>query len=49
MDAMERIVMLSKARRMLDGRGSVSIGELRTILDAVLDDMVNESYEKIAR
>lgn len=49
MDAMERIVMLSKARRMLDGSGSVSICELRTILDAVLDDMVNESYEKIAR
>lgn len=45
----ERIVLLSRSRSILEGRGRVSISDARDLIVRVIDDMIDEVYEKIAR
>lgn len=49
MDNREKIILLSRARSILDRRGSVSLSEVRNIVVSVLDDMVEEEYKRVAR
>jgi hypothetical protein len=45
----ERIVLLSRSRSILEGRGRVSISDAHDLIVRVIDDMIDEVYEKIAR
>lgn len=49
MTAEERIILLSRARSLLEGRGSVRLSEVSDLVVRVLDSMVEESYRSIAR
>ena len=49
MTAEERIILLSRARSLLEGRGSVRLSEVSDLVVRVLDSMVEESYSSIAR
>ena len=41
--------MLSRARSMLEGKGNIRLSEVSSMIVKVIDDMVEESYERIAR
>ena len=43
----EKIILLSRARSILDSRGSIRLSEVRDLVVRVLDDMVEESCGSI--
>lgn len=45
----ERIIMLSRARSMLEGKGNIRLSDVHDMIVKVIDDMVEENYERIAR
>jgi hypothetical protein len=47
MSAEERIALLCKAYRILDGKGQISISEVKRLIASVLDDMTADSCERI--